>query len=417
MQVHQKGVWPDDEFARSIREGWNGWLSSMLEDQMEKLTTSTQEQFGRKSVHAALFHPMEPPSSPSSIITAPPDYCEDARRPADGEGKKIPPSDLEEHQKEYDFRYPCCLCTDSGGREVYVEAAVYSWWNGTTKMSHCTTRCASNTCRYQVKIDTYFQIAPLAAFQYLRRVIGPKEQKTAPIQLRWTLQEQTELLNKLSSSVDDGITVGEFQSLFKRCKKCMQVGVSPKTERLVSNIVSKRLQIIVSNSNVATRDVSNFGPGENCNGQESSRTLSTIANEEPCRPLCIIPIFCFSVLHVCEYGVQSPLQKDLASADAYSCPRFPDVKSQILMESTCLFNGTSQLFEASAAHLQTELNVLSFLLKDRVYTGDLWELVGERTIEAKQETMLRHHQNLCTFGSKGKKHVILEHLVMEERKK
>lgn len=67
--------------------------------------------------------------------------------------------------------------------------------------------------------------------------------------------------------------------------------------------------------------------------------------------------------------------------------------------------------------LQTELKVLSFLLKDRVYTGDLWELVGERTIEAKQESMLRQHQNLCAFGSKGRKHVFLEHLLLEVRKK
>ncbi|KAG1869345.1 hypothetical protein DFJ58DRAFT_837653 [Suillus subalutaceus] len=42
--------------------------------------------------------------------------------------------------------------------------------------------------------------------------------------------------------------------------------------------------------------------------------------------------------------------------------------------------------------LQTELYVLSFLLKDRVYPDDLWEMVGECSIEAKQDETLRRHQ-------------------------
>jgi hypothetical protein len=107
------------------------------------------------------------------------------RRPADGEGKKIPPFDLEKCRDKYDFRYPCCLCADGGGREAYVEAAVYPWWNKTTKNTYWTARCASDKCGYQgqccscsrrshtnhhlVKIDMYSRRAPLAAFQYPRR--------------------------------------------------------------------------------------------------------------------------------------------------------------------------------------------------------------------------------------------------------
>ncbi|KAG1776440.1 hypothetical protein EV702DRAFT_1046056 [Suillus placidus] len=67
--------------------------------------------------------------------------------------------------------------------------------------------------------------------------------------------------------------------------------------------------------------------------------------------------------------------------------------------------------------LQTELRVLSFLLKDRVYPGNLWEIVGECTIEAKQEAVLLQHQSTCIRGPKGQRHVIVEHLLMEERKK
>ncbi|KAG1814688.1 uncharacterized protein BJ212DRAFT_1361415 [Suillus subaureus] len=66
--------------------------------------------------------------------------------------------------------------------------------------------------------------------------------------------------------------------------------------------------------------------------------------------------------------------------------------------------------------LRTELFVLSFLLKDQVYPADLWELVGERSIEAKQEETLRLHQSSCTGGDDGS-HAIVERLLIEERKK
>ncbi|KAG2740695.1 hypothetical protein P692DRAFT_20880695 [Suillus brevipes Sb2] len=60
---------------------------------------------------------------------------------------------------------------------------------------------------------------------------------------------------------------------------------------------------------------------------------------------------------------------------------------------------------------------MSFLLKDRVYPGDLWEIVVERTIEAKQEATLRQHQSIRVGGHKRRRHVMLEHLLMEEKKK
>ncbi|KAG2740364.1 hypothetical protein P692DRAFT_20753508 [Suillus brevipes Sb2] len=190
---------------------------------------------------------MEPPSSPSSTITIPPDCHEDAQRlakmiaeamtcrfallhydrasksmvewcwPADGEGKKIPPCDLEKYRETHDFKYPCCLCADSGGIGAYVETAVYSWWNETAEKSLRIARCASDTCGYQ-GITSF-----IARLQSHQSVIGPKNQKPTHIRFRWTVREQTELLNKLSSSV--GITAEEFQSLFKKCKKCTRVGV------------------------------------------------------------------------------------------------------------------------------------------------------------------------------------------------
>ncbi|KAG1839863.1 hypothetical protein C8R48DRAFT_679732 [Suillus tomentosus] len=67
--------------------------------------------------------------------------------------------------------------------------------------------------------------------------------------------------------------------------------------------------------------------------------------------------------------------------------------------------------------LQTEVRVLSVLLKDRVYPADLWEIVGECTIEAQQEAILRQHQNNCAGEFAGRRHVVAEHLLMLERKK
>ncbi|KAG1892477.1 hypothetical protein F4604DRAFT_1672481 [Suillus subluteus] len=54
----------------------------------------------------------------------------------------------------------------------------------------------------------------------------------------------------------------------------------------------------------------------------------------------------------------------------------------------------------------------------QVYPGDLWEIVGERIIEAKQESILQQHQIICgDSGFKNKRHIIVEHLLMEERRK
>ncbi|KAG2113710.1 hypothetical protein DEU56DRAFT_919672 [Suillus clintonianus] len=65
--------------------------------------------------------------------------------------------------------------------------------------------------------------------------------------------------------------------------------------------------------------------------------------------------------------------------------------------------------------VQTELYILSYLLKGRVYHGDLWELAGERSIEAKQEETLRRHQSIC--NGTGRSHAAVERYLMDERKR
>ncbi|KAG1838157.1 hypothetical protein DFJ58DRAFT_846192 [Suillus subalutaceus] len=165
---------------------------------------------------------MEAPSSPSSTITAPPDCRETARRlakliveatfcdyallhydsasksmvewwwPIDGDGKKILPFNLEIHHKEYELKYPCCLCADGRGRTAYIECAVYSWRNKDT-----------------------------GQFDWTASIL---EERVLPIKLQWNRREQRELLNRLDSCVGNGITTREFHILFSHCRRCKRVG-------------------------------------------------------------------------------------------------------------------------------------------------------------------------------------------------
>ncbi|KAG1720264.1 hypothetical protein EDB19DRAFT_1836092 [Suillus lakei] len=77
----------------------------------------------------------------------------------------------------------------------------------------------------------------------------------------------------------------------------------------------------------------------------------------------------------------------------------------------------ANLHVGAVRQLSYSYELSSNLELDRVYPGDLWEIVGERIIEAKQEAVLRQHQSIWVGGFKRRRHVTLEHLLMEERKK
>ncbi|KAG2752594.1 hypothetical protein P692DRAFT_20830060 [Suillus brevipes Sb2] len=66
--------------------------------------------------------------------------------------------------------------------------------------------------------------------------------------------------------------------------------------------------------------------------------------------------------------------------------------------------------------LHTELYVLASVLKGRVYPNDLWGLIGERIIEAKQEETLQRHHSVCT-QTDIRMHAAVERILLEERKK
>ena len=60
--------------------------------------------------------------------------------------------------------------------------------------------------------------------------------------------------------------------------------------------------------------------------------------------------------------------------------------------------------------VRTELYLLYFLLKGRVYLSDIWQIVGERLLEAQREESLR-----STIGDSTVRGVI-ERAFMEEKR-
>jgi hypothetical protein len=60
--------------------------------------------------------------------------------------------------------------------------------------------------------------------------------------------------------------------------------------------------------------------------------------------------------------------------------------------------------------VRTELYLLFFLLKGRVYLGDIWQVVGERLLEAQREESLRSATEDSTVR------VVIERAFMEEKR-
>ncbi|KAG2125098.1 hypothetical protein DEU56DRAFT_759433 [Suillus clintonianus] len=184
---------------------------------------------------------MATPSSPSSAITAPPDYHETAVTfaklateamtchfallhydstsksmiewcwPDDDKGQKVPLSDFEKYRDE--------------------QAAVYPWRDKDTNKTQWNARCARDICGYRVKIDKYYDRSSLVTFNYPLRDCPEEHDKPCSIQLEWAWREQKELMAKLDSSIGDGITREEFRILFRRCKRCKRVGIRQTMNR------------------------------------------------------------------------------------------------------------------------------------------------------------------------------------------
>ncbi|KAG2737189.1 hypothetical protein P692DRAFT_20762364, partial [Suillus brevipes Sb2] len=140
--------------------------------------------------------------------------------PADDGNNMIPPDQFENYRKERNLKYPCCVCAD-GTQQTYVEAIVYRWWNATTRTWVWISRCATDRCTYEVRIDRYFRLPSQSTRVYRHR--GKECNPPAIVQM-WSWQEQDILFSRLSSFTSGGISTEEFRTLFKSCELCNRVG-------------------------------------------------------------------------------------------------------------------------------------------------------------------------------------------------
>ncbi|KIK32969.1 hypothetical protein CY34DRAFT_110787, partial [Suillus luteus UH-Slu-Lm8-n1] len=310
---------------------------------------------------------MQTPSSPSSIITTPPDCHEKAVRlaklmgeamfcsfallhydsaskkmikwywPDDDEGKKVLPSNFAKYRNERDFRYPCCLCADGCGKEAYIEAAVYPWKDDTDQETYWRARCTSDTCGYKAEHG-----------------------KPCPIQLEWTRQEQAELFKRLKSSMGDGITAKEFWVLFKCCEHCSRVGIRPVREGCKSD---NRGVVIADLEAVVTVWVDHI-----FQASTGSRVGDTI------------------------YWVGGPSGKQVELLGGWDTNEWRERSAQPLSwahGARIFWHNPAPGHRVYFYNLRTELYILYFLLKGRVYNSDIWQIIGGRILEAQMEELLQ----------------------------
>ncbi|KAG2744377.1 hypothetical protein P692DRAFT_20744729 [Suillus brevipes Sb2] len=194
---------------------------------------------------------MEPPSSPSSTITALSHDEDEIQRiakfiteallstssllhfdansqtmigwswPADNDYNMIPLHQFDDYRKSRFLRYPCCLCADMR-QQNYVESIVYSWRDGINGASVWKARCAMDSCGYQVKIEKYFQLWSQSIRVYRLRV-SATEKRPREIRQVWSSCEQDILFSRLNSWAGE-ITPEEFLILFQNCQLCNQIG-------------------------------------------------------------------------------------------------------------------------------------------------------------------------------------------------
>jgi hypothetical protein len=69
-------------------------------------------------------------------------------RPTDEEGKRVTPSDLQDHRITHAFKGPCCLCAAPGNIGIeYSESAIYEAALG-EYLGEYVAGCATGRCGY-----------------------------------------------------------------------------------------------------------------------------------------------------------------------------------------------------------------------------------------------------------------------------
>ncbi|KAG0696651.1 hypothetical protein DFH29DRAFT_879218 [Suillus ampliporus] len=284
---------------------------------------------------------MELPSSPSSTITAPPNYHNAAQRlakmiveamtssstllhydntselmaewcwPADGEGKRILPSNFKKYCDEHEF---------SGRKVAYVEVAVYPWWNNTMKQTHWT----ASEDRHLLQAGAFSRLAvPMKS--HTDGWIDDKKLPIPPVQLKWTLQEQMQLLDRLA--VCDVITVKEFNILFKCCKKCMQVAARLTMNDHICSVL-ELISITPSGVNMYKCNMIKHSLGPHCDSATLVMRLSSMTSCKNFEYLEAVALVVMDMHHGLEFGNRKGSHS-------------PDIEKFLKLETYCFTTSSS----------------------------------------------------------------------------
>ncbi|KAI0055390.1 hypothetical protein BV25DRAFT_1921865 [Artomyces pyxidatus] len=161
--------------------------------------------------------------------------------PLDALGRRIAPADLLDHRESHDMILPGCLCGMRPG-PGWVESAVYPATAGPFR-GHYIASCADGRCEYAVNLDRVYIQELLATKYYPTR----GDDDTAPPEIRVAnrahLSRESirphaipvyhppapvtptpfDLLLRLDSQSQPGITLEQFLALFVQCAACRLV--------------------------------------------------------------------------------------------------------------------------------------------------------------------------------------------------
>ncbi|KAI0055394.1 hypothetical protein BV25DRAFT_1843004 [Artomyces pyxidatus] len=170
--------------------------------------------------------------------------------PIDAQGMRISPADVIGHRESHNMRWPCCFCRLHRG---WVECAVYRATSGPFR-GHYIASCAEGRCEYAVNLDRVYRQEELLTKTYPVRGGGRSPDAQAgdsappviPITNRTHLSQESirrlrirsialyhppasvaptpfDLLLRLDSHSQPGITVEQFLGLFVQCAACRLV--------------------------------------------------------------------------------------------------------------------------------------------------------------------------------------------------
>ncbi|KAG6906366.1 hypothetical protein DXG01_014297 [Tephrocybe rancida] len=163
--------------------------------------------------------------------------CEDMRTwpwPVRSEGIRVTPTELEEGYHAHLFRLPSCFCQNTSGSTESRVFISQSWEH----FGEYMVGCAKQKCKYEVALERPYATAGLPTRIYAPCTPEDCPMKRLPVRSKLPFDRKrgtrvvidrlkpehietvSQKLERLSSSVNPGLSASEFQELFSRCKEC-----------------------------------------------------------------------------------------------------------------------------------------------------------------------------------------------------